>query len=536
MAPSHTRQVLIWSIPALAVIFSYFWYRRKRHESKTDPGDKIQTASESQQPTKTEIESVTTNRTFSRSLSGVDSAPIDIVIPPKLKAIKSNPVVISDEDLDLEIEKIKSMRYGGSIDMRKSNSSSESSSTNKQTPVKKSSFVMAQKANEEKPLSVTTENAKVDKMISNNNEVQRQNSERDSANHSPADVMLASPSLSSISDNHSEGSNDSGKGGSEVVTPPPSRSLVNESTTLNIYEFIIPQSLVGKLIGKHGSSVANIKDKTGAQVLVRKHPTNNKLKVCSLEGTRNEIDSALKLIRDKFPLKRFPEVTLEQVSFLPEVPTVSLVPDHLHLKLIEGINNDTIVSCVVAPNHLFLQQPAHPSFPNLNILTGYMNVCYSEADSPLLPTPVPENTICAAFSEDSWYRAVVLSTDSENATAYVKFLDFGGYSYIEISKLRQIRGDFMSLPFQAAECFLANIKPVEETGWRDEAFNAVVEMTKGAIIYTQIVDYTEEGIPLVYCYLILGPRQVVFLNQELVNQGHAEWLNCGEEAAGVTVA
>lgn len=35
-------------------------------------------------------------------------------------------------------------------------------------------------------------------------DLHRQSSERDSANHSPADVMLASPSLSSISDNHSE--------------------------------------------------------------------------------------------------------------------------------------------------------------------------------------------------------------------------------------------------------------------------------------------------------------------------------------------
>jgi hypothetical protein len=30
-------------------------------------------------------------------------------------------------------------------------------------------------------------------------------------------------------------------------------------------------------------------------------------------------------------------------------------------------------------------------------------------------------------------------------------------------------------------------------------------MTKGAIVFTQVVDYTDEGIPLVYCYLILGP-------------------------------
>ena len=116
------------------------------------------------------------------------------------------------------------------------------------------------------------------------------------------------------------------------MTPPPSRSLVPENTNvITIYEFVIPQQLVGKLIGKHGSSVANIKDKTGAHVVVRKHPTNNKLKVCTIEGSQNEIDSALKLIRDKFPQKRFPEVTLEQVSFLPQIPAVSLVPDHLYV-------------------------------------------------------------------------------------------------------------------------------------------------------------------------------------------------------------
>ncbi|RZC35495.1 KH domain-containing protein C56G2.1 [Asbolus verrucosus] len=535
MAPTHSRQLLIWTIPTIAVIFSYFWYRRKRIGPKTDPGDTSSTDTASETAAKPTASAPSTNRTFSRSLSGVDSAPIDIIIPPKLKAAKSNPVVISDEDLDLEIEKIKSMRYGGSIDLRKSNSSSES--TKKEASVKKSP-IMAQKVPEEKcGVSLPKESVKVEEKSPVSIDIQRQNSDRDSANHSPADVMLASPSLSSISDNHSEGSNDSGKGGSDVVTPPPSRSLGTDgATSVTVYEFIIPQSLVGKLIGKHGSSVANIKDKTGAHVIVRKHPNNNKLKVCSVEGSQKEIDSALKLIRDKFPLKRFPEVTLEQVSFLPQISTVALVPDHLYLKLIEGINNDTIVSCMVAPNHLFLQQPTHPSFPNLNMLNSYMNACYSEADSPLLPTPIPENTVCAAFSVSSWYRAIILSTDPNNGTSYVKFLDYGGYAYVENSKLRQIRGDFMLLPFQAAECFLANIKPVEESGWCEEAYTAVAQMTKGAIIYTQVVDYTEDGIPLVYCYLILGPTQVVFLNQELVNQGHAEWLNCGEEAAGVTVA
>lgn len=73
---------------------------------------------------------------------------------------------------------------------------------------------------------------------------------------------------------------------------------------------------------------------------------------------------------------------------------------------------------------------------------------------------LPENTVCAAYSVDSWYRATILSTDTETGTSYVKFLDYGGYAYVDNAKLRQIRADFMLLPFQAAECFLANVKPV----------------------------------------------------------------------------
>lgn len=70
-----------------------------------------------------------------------------------------------------------------------------------------------------------------------------------------------------------------------------------------------------------------------------------------------------------------------------------------------------------------------------------------------------ENSICVAHSVGLWYRAMVLSTDDEADRSYVKFLDYGGYAYVENSMLRQIRADFLMLPFQAAECYLADIKP-----------------------------------------------------------------------------
>lgn len=261
MAPSHSRQLLVWTLPTIAVLFSYLWYKKKRIGARSDTGDtenqqgigntrKIEKPSEKEEK-RTESEPVSTpsspNRSFSRSLSGVETAPIDIVIPPSLRSTRSNPVVISDEDLDLEIEKIKSMKNGTLSRSKAENSLTKQPQSKTPSPLKENpspktrtpsplkentTTVRAKKGNNKKePAEMAQKDIAVveDKLtslkINNNNnnketpkkrehrnstgkkehdELQRQSSERDSANHSPADVMLASPSLSSISDNHSE--------------------------------------------------------------------------------------------------------------------------------------------------------------------------------------------------------------------------------------------------------------------------------------------------------------------------------------------
>lgn len=56
-----------------------------------------------------------------RSLSGVETSPIDIVVPKQLRSkSKSNPVIISDEDLDVEIEKVRSMISNGNLSRQNS--------------------------------------------------------------------------------------------------------------------------------------------------------------------------------------------------------------------------------------------------------------------------------------------------------------------------------------------------------------------------------------------------------------------------------
>ena len=56
----------------------------------------------------------------------------------------------------------------------------------------------------------------------------------------------------------------------------------------------------------------------------------------------------------------------------------------------------------------------------------------------------------------------MVSHDEETGSCDVKFLDYGGYSGLPVDSLKQIRTDFLSLPFQAIECYLANIQPEDD--------------------------------------------------------------------------
>ena len=125
-----------------------------------------------------------------------------------------------------------------------------------------------------------------------------------------------SPPSSSFSDFHSEGSCDSGKGGSLVhpQTPQTTTDSVPEEEEedevegpegaigpssldpLIVYQFELPFPECGRLIGRGGHHVQYIRERTRARVVVNGHPTSALLKLCSVEGTRGDVREALKLI------------------------------------------------------------------------------------------------------------------------------------------------------------------------------------------------------------------------------------------------
>ena len=320
-------------------------------------------------------------------------------------------------------------------------------------------------------------------------------------------------------------------------------------------------------------------------------------------GTKSEIDAALVLIRAKFPLKRHPQVTLAQINVAPETTAIQpVLPDSiqvrvfficpckwsvskicilfLQLLLPPEVSCDVMISAVVAPNHIFLQQITHPTYPSLARLDHCMAQCYNEFVTPVLPNPQP-SMICAAPSMDGWYRAKVVAVYppasfvadgekgegaeetevTENTAAGsdpeleipesledfevdICFVDYGGYSRVLASSLRQIRADFMSLPFQAIECLLANVAPtsgtncnlsilnsllkkliwfIDEEGWTTEAYEELENLTRDKILQGQAMAYSLEGLPLVYLHQMDSTEETL-INRQLVNRGVAQWV------------
>lgn len=153
-----------------------------------------------------------------------------------------------------------------------------------------------------------------------------------------------------------------------------------DNTVLTTYDFAIPHHLVGRLIGRHGNFLQGIRTKADVDIYVNDHPCNGDHKICSIQGSAEGVNLALKMIRQKFPEKKFPQVTLAEISTLSdieEIPTFSIPLITSTLPLIDGVSNDVNISHIVKPNWLFVQLPTHPSYPYLQNLEEEMTCLYN---------------------------------------------------------------------------------------------------------------------------------------------------------------
>lgn len=323
---------------------------------------------------------------------------------------------------------------------------------------------------------------------------------------------------SAYSDFPSEDSaSDSGKGGSDIQCC----SEINPNDSeLCSYTFEVPQEFCGALIGKHGRFINGIQDDTTTKIYVRENdPLTVGVKICTIEGSRNGIKKALTLIRKRFPASHYPSITLQQLVYTVEQYAI---PDYLQLRIPEGVPCEVIVSSMMSPGQVFLQQPTHPTYSSLPNLDNNMTSWYSQVEAPGILMP-QEGNLCAAPGVNGWYRAKVVSVNEANE-CNVMFVDYGGYSRVPASYLRQIRGDYLTLPFQAQECYLANIAPHDGSDiWSKESIKLFEELVRGHVLHAVIIGFAVNGVPLISLYKVQNGITIC-INEELVNRSVAQWL------------
>ncbi|XP_076042507.1 A-kinase anchor protein spoonbill isoform X2 [Oratosquilla oratoria] len=328
-----------------------------------------------------------------------------------------------------------------------------------------------------------------------------------------------------VSDSVSIASTDSGQGSCEIE---PETFFISTSYPLPpqeyiFYEFFIPQVLVGRLIGKKGAMVNKIRAQTDAHLIILPQNVNRKYKICSVEGTKEQVDAALDMIRKHFPLSRYPDVTLERVNQQPCTQSLEACFNAatLQLELPAGVVSEVQVCSIMSPCQFFVHLPLHPSHGNLARLLHCMNTNYADGSTtPALPQPISGGTVCAALVNGQWQRCMVVSCE-ENCS--LNLLDLGGVVNVPIENLRQIRSDYLTLPFQAAQCILHGVNSATES-WSDTTYTAFEELTSDTILFATVVAYTEEGIPFVNLYRREN-NEYISINEKLVDLGHAKWVS-----------
>nr|XP_006817914.1 PREDICTED: uncharacterized protein LOC102805085 [Saccoglossus kowalevskii] len=92
-----------------------------------------------------------------------------------------------------------------------------------------------------------------------------------------------------------------------------------------------------------------------------------------------------------------------------------------------------------------------------------------------------------------------------------------------MDEIIQMHDDFTLLPFQASECCLASISPLDgEKCFSEEFVTALEQLTPSSTpVQIQAIDYNDAK-PLVNLYTYHN-NMMCYVNKELVDMGLAQW-------------
>lgn len=310
-----------------------------------------------------------------------------------------------------------------------------------------------------------------------------------------------------------------------IATPPP-----------QTVDILIPNKAVGRIIGAGGTNIRSICRASGARIRIprsEESPEGQNYRLCTIRGSPEEIASAKAMIEEEIAMEeeksqRLANASANRKQRNPDKKGATPVPVSQLEQVRFPSHGDyftVYVSAVEHPNHFWMQIISTKA-SELDLMVEEMTEFYSQVrnqEAYKQETLCTGDIVAAPFEHDtSWYRAKIIGfLEDDKVDMY--FVDYGDYGAIPKTSLFKLRADFLSLPFQAVECTLAGVEPVDEK-WPEEAIDLFDDLTHCAEwqpLMARMMGYERTGIKTLPCVDLVdtATEEDVSVAAELIKRG-----------------
>ncbi|GFT14102.1 tudor and KH domain-containing protein [Nephila pilipes] len=299
-------------------------------------------------------------------------------------------------------------------------------------------------------------------------------------------------------------------------------------------------------VWKNVNIIRQICDFTNAKILFDFHAPKNEssgVKI-TVRGKKEEVDEALELIDEivaKYEVKKSKQIHVAGRALPENIPGHSTILDQQNLPVEKLIPNsfdgymEIYVSAVENPNKFWVQIAGSKTV-QLDKLATEMTEFYNDSKNKerfQLNSFCAGDIVAAFFAADSsFYRAKVIEVCEENNEQKVKvfYLDFGDCATLNPDLVSLLKPDFLSIPFQAILCSLADVKPINGD-WTKEAvqeFEKLVYSAEWKIVMAKLInnlaqngENSKENFVQSVQILDTSTERDLNISEELVSCGYA---------------
>jgi len=200
-----------------------------------------------------------------------------------------------------------------------------------------------------------------------------------------------------------------------------------------------------------------------------------------------------------------------------------------HVPLV-GRHIEILPQVIVNPNMIWVQEN-HSHVSNFRQLSADMNAFFSKSRNRSYQPAVGE--LCAAFFDNSWHRAEILSASGVTSCS-VMLVDIGIKMTLACSNLKSLEEHmFTTLPRQAFLVSLSGVQPIDPSGiWGDNAIEFLKNRISGRRVGAEVLFVRGN----IFSIRMIDPMSVdsLTVNQLLVSEGFAKALlgeTSGDHAA-----